>query len=307
MGRNAILSGYPLFPTTIGGLHVDWRMPASAVHKAARRDYAWARFPGRDPTTCSARGIGFTGGCPKHFKEFDFVAPLTLFACLVPSLSGRGSRDTKRRTRTAPMLAVALPALATLGAWFLVAPDPRFVWGPLWLVPIALVAWALPSTARWPSVPLLVAAVVVAGGLIKLGTLHSLWLVPAALGIWALAAAGSTFARSEGTQSMLGTAAIVSVALAAIGYAVHVSHAFDVVRSNQAGPFAKYVPHIPTETIKTSFPVSCSNILSGTVSNASRSSCARPTPPAACRRDLRLRGTTIRRVHGRGSADGLTR
>ena len=33
LARQAILSGYPFFPATVGGLPVDWRVPASVVRE----------------------------------------------------------------------------------------------------------------------------------------------------------------------------------------------------------------------------------------------------------------------------------
>ena len=66
----------------------------------------------------------------KQAHNFDVVAPLLLLAAV---LAGLGARDPGRAGRTRPMLAVVVPALATLAIWFFVAPDPRFVYAPMWL------------------------------------------------------------------------------------------------------------------------------------------------------------------------------
>src|SRR5262249_31559401 len=81
---------------------------------------------------------------PRRRSDLLVVLPLTLLACVLPFLIRPGP-DTGRSRRLRPLLAVLVPALGTLLLWFLLLPAPRFALAPMWLVPIALVAWALPS------------------------------------------------------------------------------------------------------------------------------------------------------------------
>jgi hypothetical protein len=46
------------------------------------------------------------------------------------------------------MLVLVLPSLASLVIWFALIPDPRFVWAPIWLIPLALIAWLLPPVVQ---------------------------------------------------------------------------------------------------------------------------------------------------------------
>jgi hypothetical protein len=165
-GRQAVLSGYPLFPTTIGGLPVDWRVPASVVDDMNRWTRSWARWPGRNPDDVLGSWAWLRVWLHHRKTDHDVIWPLLLLGAALPALVRRSARDLG--ARRVAMLAVLAPMVITLVVWFVTAPDPRFVLGPLWLVPIAVVAWALPVTQRGspglttPGRWLPVAAVVVA-------------------------------------------------------------------------------------------------------------------------------------------------
>ena len=146
MGRQAVLSGYPLFPLTVGGLPVDWRMHAATVHGLNRFVSSWARSPGDNPDVVLSSWRWFHPWLRHHQGDLDLVGPILLLACVAPALVNRSPTEVgRRRAWRKPMLALALPALPLLVAWFFNAPDPRFALAPLWLLPIALVAWAVPS------------------------------------------------------------------------------------------------------------------------------------------------------------------
>ncbi len=149
MGRQIVLSGYPLFPLTIGGLPVDWRMPTSAVHGLNRFVTSWARSPGDDPNVVLASWHWFHPWLKSHEGDVDLVGPILLLAVVVVVLASRSTDDAhRRRAWRTPMLVMTLPALPLLVVWFFNAPDPRFAMALLWLPSIALLAWALPADAR---------------------------------------------------------------------------------------------------------------------------------------------------------------
>ena len=121
-------------------------MPASAVHHMNHVVMAWARWPHRNPTEVLASWDWLHAWLRSTITDADVLAPLLLLVCLLPALALRSSSDAlRRRASLPPMAAVLLLSVPTLVAWFLVAPDPRFVLAPLWLVPVSLVAWALPT------------------------------------------------------------------------------------------------------------------------------------------------------------------
>jgi hypothetical protein len=232
MGRQAILSGYPLFPITVAGLPAGWRMPASAVHEMNRWVESWARSPGRNPDDVLGSWHWLTPWLRAEANDLDVFAPLLLLAGLVPALA---AEDRGRGRRVAPMLAVLLPALVTVVVWFILAPDPRFALGPIWVVPVALAAWALPAGVRRPAAAPLLFGAIVAAGFVALGVRKPIWLSLAALDAWALAAIALRLFGPRRWQGLLAQAAVVSVALGPIGIVAY-RGAFDVVKADGGGP-----------------------------------------------------------------------
>lgn len=183
--RQAVLSGYPFYPLTAVSLPASWRVPATVMVSANRGDEAWARWPGPGPDTVLASWQWLHAyWLYKRARDPDVLAPLMLLACLGPALVAAATRDPGRRLRVRPMLAVVVPSLAILAAWFFSAPDPRFVFGLIWLVPAALAAWALPTLGRrsagsWAGLAAGTAAG--AAGIAWIGNHHLSWMLPAAL------------------------------------------------------------------------------------------------------------------------------
>lgn len=161
--RQAILSGYPLFPLTFVHLPVDWRMPVANVDELERWIRSWARSSG-DPDYVPDAWFGTW--LHEQLTSYDVLVPLLLLGAAAVALLVR-----RPRVR-APLPAIVLPCTVTLVAWFLIAPAPRFALAPIWLIPIALAGWALPETrsvAVRPRALLGSAAIVVALGV---GVVH---------------------------------------------------------------------------------------------------------------------------------------
>jgi hypothetical protein len=173
--RQAVLAGYPLLPLKVGALPVDWRVPAEVVDETNGWVRSWARSPqDYDPHVFSARNgcttcislsswHWFPGWLARRATDADLLGPLTL--ALLAALSFRVSRGGRR-----PAIAALVPMLLTLAIWFFAAPDPRFVYAPLWLVPIVLLA-RRPLDHRIGAVcTYLVVAAVISGGAWRLNT-----------------------------------------------------------------------------------------------------------------------------------------
>ena len=108
MTRQAILSGYPLYPVKVGALPVDWRVPASVVDYTGRWTSSWARWPGQGPDTVLSSWHWLRAyWLPAQEKSLDVIAPLALLACLLPAFAARGDGRASRRGLRNPMLAVA--------------------------------------------------------------------------------------------------------------------------------------------------------------------------------------------------------
>jgi hypothetical protein len=284
LARQAVLSGYPLFPTTVAGLPVGWRVPAAVVRSQNRVNDAWARWPGIPADQVFASWHWLSHWAHARVRDFDVNAPLVLLAALAPALLVRGRT---RDMRLGPLLAVVLPSLALLVAWFAIAPDPRFALAPLWLLPAALAAWALPRTDARVSPAVLVLAAVAAAGLATLALTHLEWLFLAALDAWALAAITVRGFGSPQGQARLAQAALISLALVPIAFVAY-RGAFHIVAADGSGPLGTEPAPAPSLTAFTTrsglqvmHPVGSDQCWSAVL-------CAPDPSP-----DLRLRGATV--------------
>ena len=185
-----ILSGYPLFPSTIGQLPVDWAVPRQIAAYDATRIYTWARHPGADSrdvqeswqwlgpwTKRMSRDIGGV-----MYPVASAIALCAIAACL-----------HKRAWRRSPEWTILPPVLTGLAYWFVTAPDPRFahaLFGCLTLSGVVLLlstSQPLLSKRRWAVVMaglFLVAnlhvfsAAIKAGSTVKNISLSGWWPVP---------------------------------------------------------------------------------------------------------------------------------
>ena len=245
-GRQAILSGYPFFPLTVVALPVDWRMPAAAVDRLNQVIETWARWPGRAPGTIGPLSHWLAHWVRMQARDFDVMAPLSLLAALIPSLTTRLDADLEGRSeRRAPLCAVLIVAVPTLAAWFLAAPDPRFALAPIWLVPISLVAWALPALALpRPGIGLIGVAFV---SLVFVSFVSDIrWLALSAFDLWAFATIAMWRLSPKRSRALLAFGAVLTVVAVPIRI-IAARGAFDVVVSNQSGPLG--TPPLPTPAV----------------------------------------------------------
>jgi len=147
MIRDAIISGWLLFPFTAFPLPLDWR---TVNPKGDSLGITWwGRAPGSSIDQAQAQG--WFGPWLDSFvfgREMRFFA-LAIIASLLPILWLAGRRAWRQSW---PAISLSLfPALVTSVVWFITAPDIRFGWAGLFAlagIPIAflLAAHAYP---RW--------------------------------------------------------------------------------------------------------------------------------------------------------------
>ena len=146
--RQVVLSGYPLFPLRFLSVDVDWRMPAQAVDAYARTTRAWAREPGADPDYVLGGWGWVPGWLARTAVDVDVIAAcLVLVVALVAAMILRRPADAARRASRKRFLTCLLGVqlFALVPVW-VVAPDMRFVWGPIWVSVAAIAAWALAAS-----------------------------------------------------------------------------------------------------------------------------------------------------------------
>ena len=156
--RGVVLSGYPLFPSSLLPVSVDWKVPEAATRAEHEAVVGWARDPGPD-YRAAARGWEWLGPWAARTSR-TWLAPLLLALAAVVACS-LGKRPGARPSL--PAFLVMLPAGFAALAWFLTAPDPRFAGALFWIVAVGSVDSATAITRTPLRIALLSAAVLTPG------------------------------------------------------------------------------------------------------------------------------------------------
>ncbi|QDU61460.1 hypothetical protein Pan216_23200 [Planctomycetes bacterium Pan216] len=132
LGRGVLLTGYPLYPSTLLAAPVPWRVPSELVDaerehiRAFARVHEWAFDPMR---RASWEGWNWLGRW-WSLAERDLLVPagLVLVAGLLLPLAWRRLSSDARRS-----LLLLMPALVGIVCWFGTAPDQRFGFFHWWI------------------------------------------------------------------------------------------------------------------------------------------------------------------------------
>lgn len=142
--RGGVLTGYPLYPSRLIALPVDWRVSA----EQADAESAWITMSARILNTNSLHTSGTwvrewgTQVLTRGDLFAQVLAPLLLcLACAVFAVMRRRSAAVPWR-RLRWMLA---PVAAALAVWWWTAPHPRMAQAPFWVLAAASVWLALGS------------------------------------------------------------------------------------------------------------------------------------------------------------------
>lgn len=125
LGRDALLSGWLLYPSTLLGLDVPWRtVPGTS---AAEWITSWGRAPNVDKAIVLADNAWFLPWVERFWQSRELRLNIYVaVALMIPLLHASGRRAWRSAL---PILPWAwLPTLVTAAVWFLTAPDVRFGW-----------------------------------------------------------------------------------------------------------------------------------------------------------------------------------
>lgn len=152
LARGVIISGYPLYPSSILPMRVDWRVPAAQVDAERAFITSWAQLRATyDPSV--VHGWGWVPNWAQTTiltDKFDIILPLTLtvFCLLLLAFSRRGnSPEGVPRWAWATLIGASL---LSLSVWFLQAPAGRFAFVYFWI--LFAVVFTL-AVKRWPAIP----------------------------------------------------------------------------------------------------------------------------------------------------------
>ncbi|HXG44932.1 MAG TPA: hypothetical protein VNJ71_09280 [Gemmatimonadales bacterium] len=129
--RGALLSGYPLFPSRLVSLPVEWRTPP----EHADAEFAFAAHSSRASTENApvVRGeAGLAAWLPEWWRVSATDNPYEL---LIPIAVGSVTLAAGLVLRSGPVPPTwwLLPPIGiALTVWFLTAPEPRYIWDVAW-------------------------------------------------------------------------------------------------------------------------------------------------------------------------------
>jgi hypothetical protein len=144
--RQVILSGWLLFPTPLGNLHLAWSFPEAETIDQFRWIQSWARITDRDPSWVLDHG--FWHWFQHWFPRFAESQERFLLGAAALVAWGRLGTRHRLHAREPRGRAAVLAALLSLLLWFQGAPDLRFGAAFFWILLAALGAPLLGQALR---------------------------------------------------------------------------------------------------------------------------------------------------------------
>lgn len=154
--RGVVLSGAPLYPSTIGYIDTEWSVPLQQVTNEKNWVYSWARQPGVHWEQVLGSWSWFGPWLQRLANGIGLLTvifPLALFlACGILAILLH--RLTRFRLSRQDMLKgiILVPLLAAMMFWFFSAPDPRFANATFMLLSVSaimmLVTGVQPYTSK---------------------------------------------------------------------------------------------------------------------------------------------------------------
>jgi len=143
--QGIVLSGAPLYPSTIGYIPVDWAVPKEEVINEANWVFSWARQPGTHWSNVLGNWKWFAPWLVRLLSHFTTVVfPLTvsvLFCIITVAIC-----SLKKWNRPQYLeWAILLPSIIGLIYWFFSAPNPKFVYALFYIVSICSILLFLSS------------------------------------------------------------------------------------------------------------------------------------------------------------------
>lgn len=160
MFRGILLSGYPLYPSTLGTVPVSWRVPASSAESEALWIRSWARLPQHRPEEVLSNWDWLEPWLDRQRDIPTSYLPALLAVAAAFLVAFRFISNYRALARPGLGWMFMIPLTVAVVAWFLSAPNPRFAVSLLYGTAIGAVLLALSSFSR--SKPSLVVALLTA-------------------------------------------------------------------------------------------------------------------------------------------------
>jgi hypothetical protein len=139
--RAIIVSGYPLYPATIFGFPVDWKLPLSVAQHYAMGVQSWGR--GQDSPSINTQGLNWLGdwlhSAVRNRGAFQVPVAISLAGLAIALIL----RFRGKSRPSCPWLALLVPSVAGIIFWFAASPDVRFAQFAIWTAAATLGAWGI--------------------------------------------------------------------------------------------------------------------------------------------------------------------
>jgi len=136
--RGILLSGCPVYPSTLGCLHVPWAEPIGSVRLEANRIYSWAQENGAPPdqvlNSWAWLGPWLEGILQDNMITVVYPLILSILGTIAAVILFRRASFKKVSRK---IFLIPIPIWIGLIFWFGLAPDPRFANALFWILPIA--------------------------------------------------------------------------------------------------------------------------------------------------------------------------
>ncbi|CAK8713603.1 MAG: hypothetical protein CDV28_102219 [Candidatus Electronema aureum] len=138
--RGFIMSGAPLYPSTIGYINAEWSVPVDEINEMEKWVYSWARQPKMHWSVVLGNWNWFTPWInvitTKRNIEVVFPSFVFLSLTIINIVLYFRSKNIFRLYFLSKLTIIIPPAIGLL-FWFFTAPDPRFAQGLFFLLPIS--------------------------------------------------------------------------------------------------------------------------------------------------------------------------
>jgi hypothetical protein len=155
--RGYIISGYPLYPSTLFGMDFDWSRSNEDTRHHATVIREWARIPRQPVYSVIDTWTWVLPWARRTFADNTFVVPMIvalgswmvlLIGNVRRRIAGRGAGIGGFRE----LGLLTAPLVFSLAFWFYSAPEPRFAGGLMWLMAVvpfvAIFSWLSDSTFK---------------------------------------------------------------------------------------------------------------------------------------------------------------
>jgi len=138
--RGFILSGCPLYPSTLGCAPVDWAVPNQMVENSANWVYSWARQPRTHWRNVLGSWEWLGPWSSRMSREIEVVMYplfLTVVFCAIAFVGLWWSSFKQRAWPRCIEWLILAPVVIGLIYWFFTAPDPRFSHALFWCLSVS--------------------------------------------------------------------------------------------------------------------------------------------------------------------------